>query len=254
MIFISFVLILTSCEKSQVKNLQGNWRECVNDSFVIDYTIKNDTIKVKFCDLDWCHTIPYIINDSSYLCKDSSDCIYYDERGGNMYKDLLIFKLLSWSDSIAEITHDNGRSVRFIKLKRFQNVLPNKIIFDIDFKSTGNAVNKKIGLGEGDYELNIDGRYRFYSFEKLYTGNISDTLLSELINNYNLVDTLDKRFIKHSFEIHQIKQDYKLLFYFENRIEQFDITDKQPYQFNRLSYTFEKIWYEILKKSGHKIQ
>jgi hypothetical protein len=235
---ITLLIAIFSCNKEDSTKIIGEWREFLNDTIVIDYRITQDTIFVRDCRNSMFVKIPYFYKDSTYFDK---------------YDSSQIFKITTWKNSdTLTIFRDGCRNSHLIRLRKFNNKLPHMIKFDLDskFQEKDSLVD---GLKGGDYKLNLDGTYKFYFGRKMYSGNISDTLLKELIYNLNFVDTTDKSQISHYFEIHLIETSYKLDFVFCNKIEFYNIAKRQPTQFNRVTYSLEQIWYYILNKSGHHI-
>lgn len=235
---IALLITVFSCSNVGNSKITGEWREFLNDTIVIDYKITQDTIIVRDCRNRMLVKIPYFYKDSAYFDKEDSS---------------QILKIAIWKNSdTLTVNRDGYKNSYIIRLRKFNNKLPNMIKFHFDnkFHEKDTLVD---GLKGGDYKLNLDGTYKFYFGSKMYSGNISDTLLSELINNLNFVDTTDKSQISHYFEIHLIETSYKLDFVFDNKIEFYNIANRQPTQFNRVTYSLERIWYYILNKSGHYI-
>jgi len=236
--FILLLITIYSCDDN-TNRLNGDWREVFNDSVVYDYNFSIDTVSIKSANMNWFEQTPYFIKNQTYFSKTDSS---------------LILKIISQQDSdnfnISSLKPFIGK---LTKLKNRNAKMPSMIKFDLISFSNENDSNLIENLGEGDYNLDINGSYAFYTHKKIYNGHISDSLLKQLKFYLSAIDSNNNNLTNHYFEIHLQKMKYRLEFLIDTQKYNYLIEDKQPVELTRVTFCLEKIWYEILTKSGYRI-
>lgn len=237
--FSLFLILIFSCKNRDNGKIHGDWRAYFKDTFIADYNIADDTILIKRHSMNWFEKIPCFYKKQTYFGKIDSSTV---------------LKIISRIDSNKLIVNFGGPyNFRFEKISNNKSVLPLTIKFDLIDIVQKNDSSLLEGLGSGDYQLKLDGTYTFYTNRKVYKGRISDSLKRQLIMYLSSIDTIDTKLTEHCFTIHLMKFNYRLEFTYNGKKVNYYISDQQPIQLTRVTMCLEKIWAEILYKSGYRI-